>query len=205
VNTRAITSGSFFGDKLSVADASAAVEEITFRTLKPSDYKAFRAIRLEALGGKDAQYFGASYEGEAAQPCPLWRERCTPTSDKALFGAFLDRKIVGVMAATKAEAHERTVLWGSVYLQPRYRLQHVAERLYQMRQEWSEAAGQFDRAIFFIREGNERSTAIHIKNGASITHREEMTFADHSRATALWFEKKLQSAGALPFSRLQHA
>jgi hypothetical protein len=76
-------------------------------------------------------------------------------------------------------------------------VQHVAETLYRMRQEWSEAAGQFDRAIFFIREGNERSTAIHIKNGAVIIGREEMNFADHSRGTALWFKKRLRSARAV--------
>ena len=205
MSRRSISSSSFFGDKRTETLPNASAEPITFRTLKPLDYRAFRAIRLDALGGKDARYFGASYEAEAAQSSSAWRERCRPTRDKALFGAFLHGRIVGVMAATKSQAHENTVLWGSVYLQPRYRLQHVAEKLYRMRQEWSEAGGQFTRAIFFIREGNERSAAIHIKNGARITHREEMTFADHSRATALWFEKKLRMASAVALPRLQRA
>jgi Acetyltransferase (GNAT) family len=193
--TGTIRAGMFFGRAPpDSGGAAVSVEKITYRVLKASDYKAFRAIRLEALGGKDAKYFGASYEEEAAQPSSSWRERCGPTSASSVFGAFTGKHLIGIMAASKAGKHDDAVLWGSVYLQPRYRLQHVAETLYRMRQEWSEAAGIFTRAVFFIREDNERSTAIHLKNGAAIISREEMTFADHSRAIAVWFEKKLPPA-----------
>ncbi|MCP3385966.1 GNAT family N-acetyltransferase [Bradyrhizobium sp. CCGUVB4N] len=188
-------SSEFFTNSYAIASAKPTTEIIDFRPLNPEDFQAFRAIRLEALSGPDAKYFGASYEKESAQPDASWIERCRQTTEKALFGAFLSDQVVGVMAATKSDKHERTVLWGSVYLRPQHRNRHVAERLYQMRQQWSEARGLFDRAIFFIREGNERSTAIHVKNGAKVIGREEMDFADCSRGTALWFEKKLTAHG----------
>ena len=41
-----------------------------------------------------------------------WRERCRATETKALFGVFAGGQLVGVMAATKSEKDDRTVLWG---------------------------------------------------------------------------------------------
>lgn len=168
-------------------------QRITVRALRENDGNSFRAIRLEALQ-TDGNYFGTSYEEEGKLTAEQWRQRCRTSVDHCIFGLFDDGKLVGVMEATKwaADKDGKTVLWGSAYLNREYRGQGLAAPLYEARLAWSKQHPDFDTAVFFIREGNKRSTEIHKKQGAEHTHDEPKRWADGTVAVAHWYRTQLQ-------------
>ena len=186
----------------------------------PNDANAFKAIRLEALSGDDSRYFGASYEEESQFTDDQWAKRTTPTEKHSVFGLFvrnyagewpLQETMIATMAATHwdgadwdGDKNTLTAKWGSAYTKPAYRNhsyhgEKVTALLYKARIEWTQKKG-FSRAVFFIREGNEKSTAIHQKQGAEPIHKEPMRWANGDIADAFWFEKRL----GLNLSHLSH-
>jgi len=175
---------------IEVADRN--VRRFTVRALGENDGGAFKALRLEALR-TDGNYFGTSYDEERELTSDQWRQRCKRDDGHCIFGLFDGSKLIGVMEATKcSEAEEgKTVLWGSAYLDRAYRGKGIAAPLYEARHAWSKQ--RFDFAIFFIREGNRRSTEIHRKQGAEHTHDEPKRWADGTVAIAQWYRTQLAS------------
>ncbi len=171
-----------------------AVHGISVRALNERDGNAFKAIRLEALRN-EGNYFGTSYEEERKMIAEQWRRRCKRTGDQCLFGLFHDDNLVGIMAATKwsGDPEGKTVLWGSAYVRGVHRGKGLAAPLYEARRDWSIQNPNFDQAVFFIRDGNERSTEIHKKQGAEHTHDEPKRWADGTVAVAHWYKVQLRA------------
>jgi len=100
------------------------------------------------------------------------------------------------MAVSKWDQDQtgHTALWGSVYLKPEYRGKHAAAPLYETRTAWTKANNQFKQAVFFIRDGNTRSTEIQVKQGAQYMYSAPMRWANGQVATANWYKIDLAAA-----------
>ena len=164
---------------------------VTTRALKIDDAAAFRVLRLETL-----QYYGeifANYHEEMKKkPFEFWRDFCMPTKDKSLFGLFILDKLMGVMGAQKWDEDKtgKTALWSYSYLRPEYRGRGLAASLYKARENWTREHSNYDRAVFYIRDGNNRSRSIHERHEAHYLYTKEMNWYDGPKATWHWFEKK---------------
>lgn len=105
-------------------------EQDQFRALTESDANAFRDLRLHGLK-KDPRAFGASYETESVRSLTFFRDRCTATSDKAVFGAFDDDCLIAISSVVREMApkcrHYASIF--SVYTHPDYRAQGLSSRL----------------------------------------------------------------------------
>jgi len=99
------------------------------RRLTPSDAEAFRALRLEALAAHP-EAFAASFEQESARPLAWFVDRL---ESSAVFGAFLNDVLVGIMGLQVPEApklRHKGVLW-TVYVRPASRRSGLAFALLQ--------------------------------------------------------------------------
>ena len=185
--------------KPAISEASPVVDsheakQFTVRILSANDGNAFRAIRLEALKN-EGHLFGPTYEKEnAITDTQSWRERCSETKDSCFFGLFDKGNLIGIMGTKKWDKDNtgETALWWSAFLKKEYRGQGLATHLYESREQWT-IEHQFKRAVFFILDGNRRSTEIHEKQGAKLMYVEPMEWPDRPIAPWRWYEKRLAS------------
>jgi RimJ/RimL family protein N-acetyltransferase len=105
---------------------------ILIRPLEPSDARAFRDLRLEALA-TSPEAFGSSYEEEAPLPLETIRSRIPSSGPNAIFGAFAGERLVGMAGFAvydRLKASHKGVMWG-VYVQADWRGQGLGRRLVQ--------------------------------------------------------------------------
>lgn len=106
--------------------------DIPIRPLEPSDARAYRDLRLEALAASP-EAFGSSYEEEAPLPLETVRARIPASGPSAIFGAFAEGRLVGMAGFAvyeRAKASHKGVMWG-VYVQADGRGQGLGRRLVQ--------------------------------------------------------------------------
>lgn len=102
------------------------------RMLASYDADAFRTLRLTGLRDHP-ENFGASYEQERQQPPDAFARRLAAGPDRAVFGAEVDGKLIGVIGiyreAGQKQAHKGGI-WG-MYVDPAHRGQGLAAALLQ--------------------------------------------------------------------------
>ncbi|WP_414473795.1 N-acetyltransferase family protein [Microvirga sp. M2] len=106
--------------------------DIPIRILEPTDARAYRDLRLEALAASP-EAFGSSYEEEAPLPLEAVRARIPACGPNAIFGAFAEGRLVGMAGFAvheRAKASHKGVMWG-VYVQADRRGQGLGRRLVQ--------------------------------------------------------------------------
>jgi RimJ/RimL family protein N-acetyltransferase len=164
-----------------------AAREITVRTLNESDAEALRDIRLHCLKTV-GEFMGPTYESESKRTLDEWKAVARETTDKAVFGLFNGTQLIGIMRAMKYDEDPsgQTALWGMTYLMPEYRSAGIAAPLYKAREEWTKQ--RYNRAMFFIREDNQRSQEIHLKHGAEYICTRQMNWPDRPNVGWRWFE-----------------
>lgn len=100
----------------------ATAQQVEFRVLGGQDAEAFREIRLEALS-TDPSAFGSTYARESAEGLDFFRQRCSPSENGFVVGAFDGSELVG-MAGIFRESGERrrhkAVVW-TMYVLGSYR------------------------------------------------------------------------------------
>ena len=103
---------------------------MTIRRLLPSDASDFQALRLRGLREVPTA-FSSSYEEECDRSVDAIAERISANPDGAIFGAFDDRVLVGVIGLQREKhtklAH-KAVIWG-LYVAPEFRKQGIARLL----------------------------------------------------------------------------
>lgn len=100
------------------------------RRLAAEDAPALRQLRLDALR-ETPEAFGSSYEEEHTLTLADIRAWIVPADDSAMFGAFVDRAlagIVGVARQRKLKMRHKAQIW-SVYVAPEMRGHGLARLL----------------------------------------------------------------------------
>lgn len=164
------------------------------RELASTDSQKFKELRLKALK-EEGHLFGPTYEEESKLPNKHWQQRCSKTNDHCYFGLFDRGALIGMMMATKWDRDNtgQTALWGGAYIRPEYRGKKLAALMYKAREKWTKNHPSFKYAVFFIREGNRRSTEIHEKQGAVHISTEPLEWPDRPAVPWRWYKKQLKS------------
>jgi len=103
---------------------------LSLRPLVPSDARAFRDLRLEALAGVP-EAFGSSYEEEVARSLDDFRAMIPESGPGRIFGGWSGERLVGMAGFAvqgRLKARHKGVMWG-VYVQPDLRGQGLGEAL----------------------------------------------------------------------------
>jgi ribosomal protein S18 acetylase RimI-like enzyme len=100
------------------------------RLLTAADAGQYQLVRLRALA-ECPTAFASSYEEESGESHEIVRQRLNPGSERAVFGAFTDDTLVGVLGLKREEmkklAHKAYV-WG-MYVAPEHRKAGAGEML----------------------------------------------------------------------------
>ncbi len=100
------------------------------RLLDAADAGAFRGLRLAGLEESPAS-FGSSVEDEQFRSAGEWAGRASPTDTSAVFGAFVDSGLVGVVRVVREpgakQSHRASI--ASMYVAPQARGQGIASEL----------------------------------------------------------------------------
>jgi RimJ/RimL family protein N-acetyltransferase len=102
----------------------------SIRPLTPSDAKAFRALRLEALANHP-EAFSSSYEEESPRSLVEFQARIPSSGPNAIFGAFDGDRLVGMagfVVYDRPKARHKGLMWG-VYVKPKWRGRRVGKAL----------------------------------------------------------------------------
>ena len=142
------------------------------RKLTSADAAAFQALRLQGLR-ECPSAFASSYEEECELPLSVVSERLEPRGDRAVFGAFLDQALVGVLGLAR-ESHRKLAhkayLWG-MYVDPAHRKGGVGRAL--VAEALSSASSEMQ-----VRQVNLGANA---RNDAAIALYEAMGFTAYGR------------------------
>jgi ribosomal protein S18 acetylase RimI-like enzyme len=118
---------------------------ILIRPAQTSDSQAYRALRLECLRDNPTA-FGSDYENNAKKPLPAWEEIITASTDDIsgmLFFAVHKENLVGMAGIRRRIEpkirHNATIF--SVFVQPAWRGQHIAEALIEACITWGRSRG----------------------------------------------------------------
>ena len=92
------------------------------RRLTPTDLDAYRALRLRSLR-EEAPNFGSSFEEESRLATEVWRARLDPAGPLAVFGGFVEERLIGLSGlARETSLKRRHVAWlVSIYVAPEKR------------------------------------------------------------------------------------
>lgn len=105
-------------------------EVIEIRPLAASDAAAFSAIRLEAI--RDSPWaVWPTYAEEAGRTREEIEARIQRTDTQIVFGAFIDRKLVGIAGLRREpleQVKHKAMLWG-VFINPERRREGLARTL----------------------------------------------------------------------------
>jgi RimJ/RimL family protein N-acetyltransferase len=92
------------------------------RVLTPADAPAFQVLRLRGLQ-ECPSAFASSYEEEVSTPIAVVAERLSAQEDRAMFGAFQEQHLIGVVGLQREQlsklAH-KAYIWG-MYVEPTVR------------------------------------------------------------------------------------
>ena len=125
------------------------------RKLENEDWKAYKALRLEALR-LHADKYGSSYEENVGRSDAEWQDDLCGAS-QAFFGLFDGDEMVGSGGIfMKGEASKCGILIGG-YIRKEYRGKGYSRLIYEARIEWARDSGLFDRLPIGHRKGNEAS------------------------------------------------
>jgi RimJ/RimL family protein N-acetyltransferase len=100
------------------------------RVLVGSDASAFQRLRLEGLRVSPTA-FAASYEEECDLDIGTIAARLPPTSDRAIFGAFDQGSLVGVVGLqreSRRNLRHKALIWG-MYVTPAFRRHGIGRQL----------------------------------------------------------------------------
>jgi ribosomal protein S18 acetylase RimI-like enzyme len=112
------------------------------RRLVPSDSEHYRTLRLAALR-ESPMSFNSSYEEECEAPIEVFAAYLVPEPGRAVFGAFADEALVGMVAFRREsmrKAHHKGYL-SSLYVAPAHRGQGAGRRLVGHALAFAAAAG----------------------------------------------------------------
>jgi hypothetical protein len=165
------------------------------RALKPEEWKKLKDVRLQALD-RDGDLFAADKKAERLRFNLAWKDLCSPTPDQIVFGLFFGDELGGIsMIRQTADG----LVFGGSWMKKQYRSGHHANLLYATRLKWLDENPRHNLAFVFHRVGNAKSAHLNRKHGAEpLLRRRMMTWADGSKAPAIWYRIKPQRSPPRP-------
>lgn len=103
---------------------------MSIRKLQPDDAAEYQALRLSGLAEAPSA-FASSHEEEAHTPLAEMARRLSPSESGAIFGAFAEGRLVGVVGVQRESMRKlshKAVIWG-MYVEPSQRRCGHASRL----------------------------------------------------------------------------
>ena len=132
------------------------------RVLHTNDAASFQHLRLNALR-ECPTAFSSSYEEECDIPLSRVGERLSPTPDRAVFGAFDDGRLIGIVGLQR-ESHRKlshkAFIWG-VYVAPTHRKRGVGRRLLQATLDHAASMPGLRQVILSSNAANVASSALY--------------------------------------------
>lgn len=167
-------------------------KEILFRRLGPDDASEYSQLRRESITGPDKKNYYIDPNEELSRTAEDWRNVCRETCDRAIFGAFNKKELIGAMSVSiwDGAADGKTSYFRAAYIKKELRHSVVAKCLLNMMYDWSKEHG-CQNAIYAIRDDLTEWKNSQLKNGAVEDHREPLRYADGQFATAVWFKRSL--------------
>jgi len=132
-------------------------EPIAIRALDPSDWHAFREIRLLALQTEPGVFF-SSYLAELALAPQDWQERIAGAG-RVVFGLFAGDELIGItgVVTDRDDPTGTTAMLAMSYIRPEHRGRGLTALFYEARLRWIAAQPRFTRAIVSHRASNTAS------------------------------------------------
>lgn len=136
------------------------------RRLDPSDAEAFRTLRLEGLA-ESPKAFGSSPDVASEHDLDLIRARLDPTLDDAVFGAFEDHALVGVIGLqrpTHPKGRHRGHVFG-MYVAPASRREGVGRAVLDALIEYARGLDGLDWLDLGVGVGNTAARTLYASAG----------------------------------------
>ena len=151
---------------------------LTVRKLEETDWKNFKAIRLEALKTYP-NVFLSNLAEEREKDDDYWRSFLTDSSC-ALFGAYDGDKIVGLTAifTWKGDETGQSAILAMSYRKPEYRGRDLGKMFYDARLEWAKNTPQLQKIRVSHREGNAESRGANQRAGFEYVGKEMIKWPD---------------------------
>ena len=140
--------------------------EISIRRLAPADALAYRALRLRGLT-EHPEAFTSSADAEAAKPLAATEARLAPEGPDALFGAFVDGALAGVVGLSREprekSRHKAKVI--GMYVAPEFARRGIGRSL--VRHVIAEAAREpgLEQLVLTVTHSNERARLLYESEG----------------------------------------
>ncbi len=127
--------------------SEALASGVVGRPLDPSEWPAFRDLRLDALRTERWAY-ASTHDDEASTPPAEW-EATIAGPDRQVFGLFDAGRLVGIAAvfAWREDPLGETAVFGMSFIRPEYRGRGLWKILNEMRLTWVAANGRFTSIV----------------------------------------------------------
>lgn len=145
---------------------------ITIRALYPSDFQAYRALRLAGML-ETPHAFATSRALESAVPLAQIALRLKHSRFQRIFGAFdgeLLSGIAGLRSEPIAVLHDKASVWG-VYVAKAARRQGLARALMAAVIEHARSLPELRRLNLSIDDGNDAALALYLELGFTLQQR----------------------------------
>lgn len=156
---------------------------IAVRRLTVDDWRANRAIRLEALGESPGNFFTSLAEAEARTD-DEWRGMLM-SATLVVFGLFDGVRLAGITAVALGD--DRTGTLAMSYNRPEWRGRGLAWQFYATRLAWAREHG-LKRLLVSHRDGNEPSRRAMLAAGFRPVGRRPWLWPDGGEAEDIMYE-----------------
>lgn len=163
--------------------------DYTVRKFLPKEWKAFRAIRLEAVK-REPNIFVRGLDEELLTEKAEWVERLKDTH-RAYFGLFYHDDCIGMSAVALHSEDASTGILAVSYIDAAHRGKGLSHLFYNARIDWA-LRRNLRKLVVSHRKDNDASRAAIQKFYFQPTHRELKEWPDGKREEQLFYELDLQ-------------
>lgn len=167
------------------------MDTITVRAFEPTEWPAFKTMRLAALKDVPGAYSG-TYEDSLKRSDDAWRSLVRGPNHQT-FGLFEGTRLIGITGvfASDEDHSGGTAALMMSYILPGYRKHGLSLLLYDARLAWIRTRPQFKRVTVSVRESNAASRKANQRFGFVMTETQRRLWRDGVSEDEVFYELKL--------------
>lgn len=167
------------------------MESVTVRAFEPSEWPAFREMRLAALKDVPGAYSG-TYEDSLKRADAAWQALVRGPTHQ-IFGLFEGTRLIGITGvfASDEDHSGGTAALMMSYILPEYRKRGLSRLLYDARLAWARTRPQFKLVTVSVRESNAASRKANQRFGFVMTETQRRVRRDGVSEDEIFYELKL--------------